>query len=139
MSHGRFVNDGNRGCGNFESFYAKNCKKTEQTKDDKAAADTESQQLMLFTREDLIETLKNTRELSKNTEFPYSSDDDAYDDVKYSSKTVQGKYYRDGGKDREDLEKVAGGAHSLSHEFVLKETKWISTISMTLLALENEK
>lgn len=155
-SHGRFVNDGNRGCGNFESFYASSCKKVEKSEHDREAADSEAQKLLLFSKEDLLETIKNTRLLGQETELPYPSLLEAYRDEEMllqsqnNSRTMADKLslairpkvvtpplYKDGGEVRAKLERAAGNGHSLNHGFVLKETKWISTISMTLLALEN--
>ncbi len=142
VSHGRFVNDANRGCGNFESFFAKNCRRTAQSVGDKAAQDSESQQLLILTREDLIELLANTRQLAKLTEFPYANDEEPYDfatnNQSHFMMNVKKKYFQDSGKERQDLENDAGSGHSLNHGLVLKETKWISTISMTLLALEQK-
>lgn len=118
--------DGNRGSGTGEHFFARGCAPVARDAHDLAEADLEAQQLLLATRADLLDALRNTRRAAAATELPLA-------------RRRVAELQALGGADADDAATRGAGFALAKERFVIKETKWIATIALTLMEALNVK
>lgn len=134
---GRFIVDGNRGGGQFQSHYAKNCEVVTRSQDDKAAADLEKQQLIFVTKDDLLKVIAQTHKYAERMmeAVPRLRAGGGVDFLAKSAAPTSSppsvvRSVNGGDQSRKDIDLATVDG------LTIKEAKWMMTITSALVALD---